>query len=63
MNDFESDINDIMRGVESLKKSCQEALNETWDRSDPGFEAMINLSDELLVRLLQLTVVYKAITH
>jgi hypothetical protein len=37
------ELNMIIEDLECVKKSCEEALTNDWDRSDHGFEAMIEL--------------------
>ena len=32
----------------SVRKSCEEALEDDWDRSNEGFESMINELDEAI---------------
>lgn len=41
----------LLNRLNILKTSCEEALDETWDKSDEGFEAMIYIIDELIEKL------------
>ena len=41
------DLEFILIRLNVLKLSCEEALDETWDKSDEGFEAMIDIIDQI----------------
>lgn len=45
------DLEFVLNRLNILKLSCQEALDETWDKSDDGFEAMINIIDQIAEKL------------
>jgi hypothetical protein len=32
---------ELRKHLETLQKSCEEALNGSWDKSDEGFQAML----------------------
>ncbi len=46
------DLEFVLNRLNVLKLSCEEALDETWDKSDDGFEAMIDVIDELIEKLV-----------
>ena len=41
------DLEFVLNRLSILKLSCEEALDETWDKSDDGFEAMIDIIDQI----------------
>jgi hypothetical protein len=38
----------MMEALKTLRASCQEALSDDWNRTDDGFEAMIESIDDAL---------------
>jgi len=47
---FDEPLKPVKEELQTLQKSCEEALDETWDRSDDGFQAMIDNIDTILNR-------------
>lgn len=45
------DLEFVLNRLNILKLSCQEALDETWDKTDDGFEAMIDIIDEIAEKI------------
>lgn len=46
-----SAIGSARAALETLRSSCEEALDGRWDRSDDGFEAMIEVADRAIAKL------------
>lgn len=41
------DVNHIIEELDSLVACCDEAISDEWDKSDEGFEAMIECLENL----------------
>ena len=46
-----SAIGSARAALETLRSSCEEALDGRWDRSDDGFEAMIEVAERAIATL------------
>lgn len=44
-------IGSARAALETLRSSCEEALDGRWDRSDGGFEAMIEVAERAIAKL------------